>query len=183
MLRQESPPAWTQEAYRPPCRKYSLCCPNWVPPNLAGGVPDLGTPHRVPTGRVPSWQGTPSPQQGTPRRVPPWAGPGRVPPRLDLAGYPPWLDLAGYPPPHPHPPTHPTPSPPHPQPPPPVAAPWHSGKCCKALWDMGTPPRCEQTNKVKLLPSRRSTYAGGKNVIIFKNNCCIWTFYRLCKDH
>ena len=24
--------------------------------------------------------------------------------------------------------------------PPPPAAPWHSGKCCKALWDMGTPP-------------------------------------------
>ena len=24
--------------------------------------------------------------------------------------------------------------------PPPVTAPWHSGKCCKALWDMGTPP-------------------------------------------
>ena len=22
----------------------------------------------------------------------------------------------------------------------PPAAPWHSGKCCKALWDMGTPP-------------------------------------------
>ena len=26
---------------------------------------------------------------------------------------------------------------------------------------MGTPPRCGQTNKVKLLPSRRTTYAGG----------------------
>ena len=26
-MTQESPPAWTQEAYRPPCRKYSLCCP------------------------------------------------------------------------------------------------------------------------------------------------------------
>ena len=25
-----------------------------------------------------------------------------------------------------------------------------------------TPPRCELTNKVKLLPSRRTTYAGGK---------------------
>ena len=23
---------------------------------------------------------------------------------------------------------------------PPVYAPWHSGYCCKALWDMGTPP-------------------------------------------
>ena len=27
---------------------------------------------------------------------------------------------------------------------------------------MVTPPRCGQTNKVKLLPSRRTTYAGGK---------------------
>ena len=39
-----------------------------------------------------------------------------------MAGYPPgrvlpWLDLARYPP----------------------SAPWHSGKCCKALWDVGTP--------------------------------------------
>ena len=25
--------------------------------------------------------------------------------------------------------------------PPLVSAPWHSGKCCKALWDMGTPPQ------------------------------------------
>ena len=24
---------------------------------------------------------------------------------------------------------------------PPPSAPWHSGKCCKALWDMGTPPQ------------------------------------------
>ena len=29
------------------------------------------------------------------------------------------------------------------------------------------PPRCGQTNKVKLLPSRRTTYAGGKNVNSF----------------
>ena len=29
---------------------------------------------------------------------------------------------------------------------------------------MGTPPRCGLTNKVKLLPSRRTTYAGGKKV-------------------
>ena len=49
--------------------------------------------------------------------------------------------------------------------PPPVAAPWHSGKCCKALWDMGNPPPgCGQTNKVKLLPSRRTTYAGGNDL-------------------
>ena len=64
--------------------------------------------------------GYPPTDQGTP----PGQGtpPARVPPR---PGYPPpGLDLAGYPPP---------------------AAPWHSGKCCKALWDTGTPPRCELT--------------------------------------
>ena len=99
-----------------------------------------------------------------PGGVPTWVPPSRVPPQLDLAWYPPgwtwhgtppgwtWqgtppqLDLAWYLPPQ-------------------VSAPWHSGKCCKALWDMGTPtPGCEQTNKVKLLPSRRTTYAGGNNV-------------------
>ena len=30
---------------------------------------------------------------------------------------------------------------------------------------MTPPPRCEQTNKVKLLPSRRTTYAGGKKAL------------------
>ena len=34
---------------------------------------------------------------------------------------------------------------------------------------MGTPP-CEQTNKVKLLPSRRTTYAGGNNHNIAREN-------------
>ena len=28
----------------------------------------------------------------------------------------------------------------------PPTAPWHSGKCCKALWDMGTPPPRGQTD-------------------------------------
>ena len=111
-----------------------------------------------------------------PSRVPPRGYPPRVPPR----GYPPGYPLPGYPPARVPPPGYP------PswtwQGTPPVAAPWHSWKCCKALWDMGTPPqwlphgilgnvakhygiwvppRCEQTNKVKLLPSRRTTYAGG----------------------
>ena len=52
---------------------------------------------------------------------------------------------------------------------PPPAAPWHSGKCCKALWDMGTPPVDRQT-PVKTVPSRRTTYAGGKY---------IWTLLQL----
>ena len=110
-----------QEAYRLPCSKYSLCCPNWVPPRpgwggtLPGGVPDLGTS-----------------QQGTP-------------PGLTWQGTPPGWTWQGIPP--------------------PVAAPWHSGKCCKALWDMGTPPRgqTEGQTLLKTLPSRRTTYAGGNN--------------------
>ena len=75
--KQESPPAWTQEAYRPRCSKYSLCCPNWVPPPPQPGYPPS-------QGTLPG-QGTPPagspPSQGTP--------PARVPPQLDLAGYPP----------------------------------------------------------------------------------------------
>ena len=31
----------------------------------------------------------------------------------------------------------------------------------QSIMGYGYPPRCEQTNKVKLLPSRRTTYAGG----------------------
>ena len=138
-FQQESPPAWTQEAYRPPCSKYSLCCPNWVPPR-----PGVPPPVRVPPGqgtppaRVPPGQGTPQPwyppSQGTPpARVPPLV---RVPPQPGYPpsqGTPPGWTWQGTPP----------------------AAPWHSGKCCKALWDTGTPP-CGQTEgqtRVKTLPS------------------------------
>ena len=84
-----------QETYRPLCSKYSLCCPNWVPPSQ--GTPGQGTPYQgTPPARVPPSQGTPQPgfpppSQGTPlARVPPgwtWqgtppAGPGRVPRQL-----------------------------------------------------------------------------------------------------
>ena len=148
---QESPPAWMQEAYCLPCSKYSLSYPNWVPPGQ--GTPWQGTPQQGTTpSRVPPHQGTPqqcTPLAGYPPRVPP--PPGRVPPGYPHQGTPPpgyhpWLDLAGYPP---------------------WAAPWHSGKCCKALWDMGTPPvdrQMEGQTRVKTLPSRRTTYVGGKNV-------------------
>ena len=107
IFKQESPSAWTQKAYRPPCSEYSSCCPNWVPPHSptpvmtwpggtqvwyppAGYPPILTWPggyHTwVPPSRVPPRQGTPP------------AGPSRVPtpqqgttptPQLDLAGYPP----------------------------------------------------------------------------------------------
>ena len=72
---QESPPAWTQEAYRPPCSEYSFCCPTRVPP---------------PGGYL--------------TRVPPQGGPGTpqgglgIPPGGTWPGYPPGGDLTGYPP-------------------------------------------------------------------------------------
>ena len=71
-VRQESPPAWTQEAYRPPCSKYSLCCPILADPPPAGPDP-------------------PSPSPAGPDPPPsPLAGPD--PPRLDLTPAP-RLDL------------------------------------------------------------------------------------------
>ena len=110
-VKQESPPAWTQEAYCPPCSEYSFCCPTRVPPPGGGGsgYPPGGG---YLTGYPPGGTRTPPGGPGTPR--------GGY-----LTGYPPgggtW---PGYPP----------------------AASWHSGKCCKALWDMGTPPPCGQTD-------------------------------------
>ena len=109
---QESPPAWTQEAYRLPCSEHSFCCPNWVPP-----------------------------QQGTPH--PDLRPPGRVPPlRLDLVGYPPRCLPHGI-----------------------------LGNVAKHYGIWVPPPRCGQTNKVKLLPSRHTTYAGGKYMhLLFYNH-------------
>ena len=101
MIIQESPPAWTQEAYHPPCSKYSLCCPNWVPPPILtwGGyltwVPPLA---RYPLAGSPQ-QSTP-PSKVPPSRVPP----GKVPPPPSRvpspAGYsPPGWTWQGTPPP------------------------------------------------------------------------------------
>ena len=116
----------------------------WYPlhPDLAGGVPYLGTP-----------------QQGTP----PPAGPGRVPPQQGT----PRLDLAGYPPARVSPPR----CLPH----------GILGNVAKhyGIW---VPPRYGQTNKVKLLPSRRTTYAGGKKRVSF--TCCnIFTIRVLHQFH
>ena len=106
--------------------KYSLCCPNWVPPLTwpGGGYPAyLGSP----LGRVPP---CPDLAGGVPTWVPfcPLAGypPVGYPPQLTwqstpLAGHTPWLDLAGY----------------SPQ----VSAPWHSGKCCQSIMGYGYPPQ------------------------------------------
>ena len=105
--KQESPPAWTQEAYRPPRSKCSLCC-------SVGGVPhpDLargggGVPHPDLT-----WSNPPPPPPGPgyhPERtwdqwcgkepgtgVPPWKGHGTSDLGKNMGlGYPPsqmWTD-------------------------------------------------------------------------------------------
>ena len=97
------------------------------------------------------------PYLGTPCQGTPWQGtPHLAGGRGTLHGYPP---------------SRVTPPPAGPgRVPPQVSAPWHSGKCCKALWDMGTPPRCGQTNKVKLLPSRHTTYAGGNKTVSLRDH-------------
>ena len=76
--KQESPPAWTQEAYRPRRIKYYICCP------VPGGYPPSG-PGRVPPSRgyLPLAWGTPW-AGGTP----PW--PGGLPPSWTWLGYPSW---------------------------------------------------------------------------------------------
>ena len=130
--------------------------PSW--PGWGGGLPDQGTP----PGQVPpcpdlaggggTWPGYPL-QTGYPP-TPSWPGWGGVPHQ----GTPPAGTWQG---------TTPLAGPSRvPPPPPPVSAPWLSGKCCKALWDMGTPPvdrQIDRQMRVKTLPSRRTTYAGGKN--------------------
>ena len=192
--KQESPPAWTQEAYRPPCSEYSFRCSTWVPPPSwpgQGGYltrvpPRPGYPPiltwlggyltRVP----PLWPGYPPqpgypfsrvpphpdlaggvPDQGTPpARVPPQPGypPGRVPPHPDLGGVP---DQG----------TPPARVPPQ-QGTPPVV-PMAFWEMLQSIMGHGYPPTCGQTDwwmdgwmdgqtRVKTLPSRRTTYAGGK---------------------
>ena len=109
-IKQESPPAWTQEAYRPrrikyysvgypPCRGTPLArsdrgYPRWGSPQL--GYPLVGVPPiRVPPSQVPPAQNwlrypPPGPGWGTPphldlAQVSPSPGPGWGTSRLDLA--------------------------------------------------------------------------------------------------
>ena len=85
----------------------------------------------TPPARVPPGQGTP-PARVPPRPgYPPPAGPGRVPPPAGPGRVPPRL--------------------PH----------GILGNVAKHYGIWVPPHRCGQTNKVKLLPSRRTTYAGG----------------------
>ena len=109
------------------------------------------TPSVVLTGYPPSWPGWGVPYLSTP------------PAGYPLAGYlPSWPGQGGTLPEYP-------PSRVPPGRVPPVSGPWHSGKCCKALWDVGTPlwtdRLMEGQTHVKTLPSRRTTYVGGKNQI------------------
>ena len=94
--KQESPPAWTQEAYRPPCSEYSFCCPI-----LADPPPWLTPP--TPPGWLTwlPWLTDPPPPADWPD--PPSAGwltppPPRLdwPPQLD---WPPPAESADWPPP------------------------------------------------------------------------------------
>ena len=114
-------------------KRHTACCvvstpsvvlPGYSPPRAGyppAGYPPAGYPPAPPAGYPPS-RVSPSPQHPW-HRTPP---PSRVPPSPQQG-----TPQQGTPPP---------PAGPGRVPPPPVSAPWHSGKCCKALWDMGTRP-------------------------------------------
>ena len=96
-FKQESPPVWTQEPYRPRRIKYSICCPVWGRggyPIPAGGSPSWVTPILTEPGGYPIPAGG-YPILGTPPPVLTWLGgtpslPGEYPilgtPCPDLAG-------------------------------------------------------------------------------------------------
>ena len=157
ITQQESPPAWTQEAYRPRRIKYSICYPvrGEVPPPSLGyppgqvwwGVPEVGYPCQG-TPPSPGLMGVPEveyPPSGYPS-IQVWWGvpPGQVWP----GGYPRWGTL----PPLGYPPARSDGGYPRWGTPPRLAG---SG------WDTPPPHRCGLTNKVKLLPSL-SYYVRGR---------------------
>ena len=98
ILKQESPPAWTQEAYLPPRSKYTLCCfgrggvragrgtPPCPGPGRGGGV---GHPHPGPSvgGRGQGRGGPPNPGPSV------WGGARHPPIQVQV-----WGDGAGCPP-------------------------------------------------------------------------------------
>ena len=126
---QESPPAWTQEAHRPLCSKYSLWCP--IPgstPSLLGGTPSLlvGTPSLT-------WhRGTPS---LTPRKglgTSHWGTPLN---RKDMEQVEVLWDGDGVPP-----------------------------KGHGTSGSIMPLPQVWRDTPVKIVPSRRTTYAGGRKL-------------------
>ena len=122
-VQQESPPAWTQEAYCPPRSNNSFCCHILADPPPAGPDPPLAGLTWPP----PNWLDL----------TPPWLGLTWPSPRLD------WPD----------------------PPPPPLAGPDPPWLDWPPRLDL-TPPVDRQT-PVKTVPSRRTTYAGGKNLMNF----------------
>ena len=95
---QESPPAWTQEAYRPPCSEYSFCCPILAdpPPSWLTHPPPAGWPtNPPPLGWPPGWLTPPLAGWPPPRLTDPPS-----PTHLWLADPPPgWPPPADWPPP------------------------------------------------------------------------------------
>ena len=154
---QESPPAWTQETYHPPCSEYSFCCPNWVyPPSWPGWGEGYLTWVPSPT-RVPPHQGTPSP--GYPlTRVPP-------PP-----GYPPpgYLPCQGAPP---------------RQGTPPHGCPMAFWEMLQSIMGYGyPPPRCEQTENITF--PHPSDAGGNKHIVVIRSighNKLGWILPQICK--
>ena len=156
---QDSPPAWTQEAYRPPRSEYSFCCPNGGYPIL-GPDPDRGylipgldrgggTPSQVQTGGTPALvRGTWAPPQSGPGQgTPIWTWPGYPPsgpsqgnlPHLDLPRVPPIGTWLGYPP----------------------------------IWTCMGYPQPHNGGQTEKITSRHPSDASGKN--------SIWTNYLLCR--
>ena len=167
---QESPPAWTQEAYRRPRSKCSLCwwggggypIQSWwgrgTPSSHGGGYPGYTPLH-------PDLAGVPPPPsrpgRGTPPTIKTCLG---YPPTLDLAGVPPYhQDLArvpptpdqtwqGYPPPSSRPGMGYSPSPPH------TSVDRHTDSCQNITFP-------------------RTSYAGGKYqqiIYFFVTVCFFW---------
>ena len=124
---------------------------------LPGYPPRGGTRSGTPQGGTRSG---PPPRGGVPSQVPPGGYPVRYPPGGVPSQVPP---PGGYPVRYP-----------------PPAAPWHSGKCCKALWDMGTPPILWTDKHLwkQYLPVVLRTRA----VIICENYVLIQTYRLITKD-
>ena len=161
--KQESPPAWTQEAYRPQRIKYSISFPRWgtlpsncTPSQAWWGVPEVGYPQaEVPPSQVwwgypnwsTPWQGYPparsdeSTQGGVPlarsdRGYLRWGTPWEgTPSQVWWGGYPAGWTWLGY-----HPPSWTWPGYP--------------------LW---TDRMMDGQTRVKTLPSSRTAYAVGNN--------------------